>query len=559
MLRLRAGLGKHPLICAAVARRSHDHVPSAASRGVPTRRRATTHPTRPKHNNEGLRASTREMSQMSGVSSPDPRVVETPFGRARHWIGHRDQVTGLRMTEHFCEVPLRYALDGDGKATSSPTDTTTVVVFAREISSTKLSPKTVETLPYLVYLQGGPGFESPRPLETAGWFDKACESFRVLLLDQRGTGRSTPISSRSLAALGDPEAQAAYLAHFRADSIVRDAEVMRHCLQIDRWSIVGQSFGGFCACSYLSLHPEGLREAFIMGGLPPTTRGSTADDVYARLIKRVQLQNEKYYARFPQDKAKVADVMRYLLAKPEGVETPAGNTLTAPLLQTVGIRFGSAQGLELVHWLFEDPWEEAGGGEGEEGEGGEKGGEGGRTLSYNFLKAFDGFLSFDTNVLYAVLHESIYVCGPGEASGWSAHRTREAHQSRACASFDAARALDEGKPVYFTGEMIFPFMFDAIKSLRPLKACADIIAAKKDWGVLYDDDAMRANAWGVPVAAAVYVEDMYVDFDLSRETAEKLGARMFMTNEYVHSGIRENGPRILEKLYNMTRGVECLR
>merc|ERR1719158_2535595 len=203
----------------------------------------------------------REMSQMSGVSSPDPRVVETPFGRARHWIGHRDQVTGLRMTEHFCEVPLRYALDGDGKATSSTTDTTTVVVFAREISSTKLSPKTVETLPYLVYLQGGPGFESPRPLETAGWFDKACESFRVLLLDQRGTGLSTPLTTASLSALDSAHEQARVLSLHRADNIVRDAEVIRQCLSQKQWSIIGQSFGGFCSVTYLSMYPSSLRES----------------------------------------------------------------------------------------------------------------------------------------------------------------------------------------------------------------------------------------------------------------------------------------------------------
>jgi len=41
-----------------------------------------------------------------------------------------------------------------------------------------------EGLPYLLYLQGGPGFESPRPNDASGWIGKACEGYRVVLLDQ---------------------------------------------------------------------------------------------------------------------------------------------------------------------------------------------------------------------------------------------------------------------------------------------------------------------------------------------------------------------------------------
>jgi hypothetical protein len=46
----------------------------------------------------------------------------------------------------------------------------------------------------------------------------------VLLLDQRGTGRSTPVNRQTLWRLGDPRAQAEYLGHHRADAIVRDNE-----------------------------------------------------------------------------------------------------------------------------------------------------------------------------------------------------------------------------------------------------------------------------------------------------------------------------------------------
>src|ERR1019366_7398373 len=49
-----------------------------------------------------------------------------------------------------------------------------------------------------------------------------------------------------------------YLAHFRADSIVADAEWIRRELGVERWSVLGQSFGGFCAMRYLSAAPVGL-------------------------------------------------------------------------------------------------------------------------------------------------------------------------------------------------------------------------------------------------------------------------------------------------------------
>lgn len=44
--------------------------------------------------------------------------------------------------------------------------------------------KEEQPLPYLLYLQGGPGFEAPRPTEPSGWIRKACEEFRVILMDQ---------------------------------------------------------------------------------------------------------------------------------------------------------------------------------------------------------------------------------------------------------------------------------------------------------------------------------------------------------------------------------------
>lgn len=82
------------------------------------------------------------------------------------------------------------------------------------------------------------------------------------LQDQRGTGRSSGITPANLSSRGEPAEQAAYLRCFRADSIVRDAEAIR-CMLVPpschggRWSVLGQSFGGFCCATYLSFAPQG--------------------------------------------------------------------------------------------------------------------------------------------------------------------------------------------------------------------------------------------------------------------------------------------------------------
>jgi pimeloyl-ACP methyl ester carboxylesterase len=146
------------------------------------------------------------------------------------------QLPGLVLKGHEFRVPLDHSIRGRGH----------ISIFAREVEPTKEK----DELPWLVFFQGGPGFGAPRPAENSGWLKRALQEFRVLLLDQRGTGRSMPVTAQSLARLGDGAAQVEYLRHFRANAIVQDAEMIRRELLGDggKWSVLGQSYG-VCASS----------------------------------------------------------------------------------------------------------------------------------------------------------------------------------------------------------------------------------------------------------------------------------------------------------------------
>ena len=424
---------------------------------------------------------------------------------------------GTVLTDHTFTVPLDHRRP-DGEQ---------IEVFAREVAP---AGRRGPALPWLVFLQGGPGFGSPRPYGRESWLNRALDEYRVLLLDQRGTGRSTPASRHTLARLGSPWAQADYLSHFRADSIVRDAELIRGRLTGDEpWSVLGQSFGGFCTTTYLSLAPEGIREAFLTGGLPGLD--ATADDVYRVTYPIVAERNRRHYERFPMDADRARAVARHLAS--HEVIMPGGARLTVPAFQSLGRMLGAAGGSDTLHYLLEDAFASTE--------------PSGAVISDAFLARAAAELSFAEAPLYALVHEACYA--QGAATRWAADRIMAEF-----GEFDPAAAVDGDITLLFTGEMIYPWMFETDPVLRPLRDAAEELAARDSWPRLYDPARLAAN--DVPAAAAVYFDDMYVPRELSLPTAAAIrGLRPWVTNEYEHDGLRLSNGGVLDRLIALARGT----
>ncbi len=414
---------------------------------------------------------------------------------------------GVVIANHYFEVPLDYARP-DGEQ---------LTVFARELVAVEHASRT--DLPWLLYLQGGPGRPSPRPASRkTGWLDRALRDYRVLLLDQRGTGRSAPANRLTLAARGDAKAQARYLTNFRADSVVADAELIRPRLTGGKpWSVLGQSFGGFCTVTYLSRAPEGMAEAFITGGLPGLD--TTADDVYRATYQKVLAKNEQHYAMYPGDVGQAKAIAAHLTG--HDVRLPSGAPLTVRVFQALGIGLGMSTGSQQLHFLLEDAFD-------------------GDEIGDDFLYRVQSALTFANGPLFGALHEACY--GQGPVTNWAAHRIR--------AEFPQ---FDGDDPVLFTGEMIYPWMFETDPVLRPLADAAEILAGYEDWPPLYDAARLAANE--VPAAAVIYYNDMYVPQEFSVRTAAAIkGLRSWVTSEYEHNGLSASSDAVLGRLIGMVRG-----
>lgn len=412
---------------------------------------------------------------------------------------------GLALRDYWFDVPLNHS-EPDGEQ---------IRVYAREVTAVD---KTGSDQPWLLFLQGGPGGKSPRPAARSGWLGRAVREFRVLLLDQRGTGRSTPVTIASIRPRGDAAAHADYLAHFRADSIVADAELIRRRLVGDdgRWSVLGQSFGGFCTVHYLCAAPEGLKAAYITGGLPPLD--ATVEEVYRAKYEATRRKNDAYHAAFPEDRNRLHAVADHL--RTHDVRLPDGSRVSVRRFQTVGLALGSRLRVPAVHYLLEEAMVDGAG------------------LSDAFLRGAYEALSFAGAPLCAVLHEAEYA--QGAATRWAAERLRPA-------DFDPGAA-----PLLMTGEMIYPWMFDDDPSLQPFRAAAELLAHREDWPVLYDRAALGRNE--VPVAAALYTDDMYVDASQSADTADAVSnLRVWQTNAYEHDGLWETD-EVFDRLIRMARG-----
>ena len=399
---------------------------------------------------------------------------------------------GLVLVEHEFQIPLDH---------NNP-DGARITVFAREVADPEGRDR-----PFLVFLAGGPGFESPRPTRNPSapaFLDRALQDYRVLFLDQRGTGRSTPVGT--LPGM-TPAEQADYLTHFRADSIVADLEWIRRELNVDKWAVLGQSFGGFCSLHYLSVAPQSLSAAFFTGGLPPI--GMHPDEIYTATYRRMLERNRRYYQRYPQDR----DRMRALCERLDNEEIilSSGDRLTARRLRMAGNLLGSTDGMEQLHYLLELPADSPGFG----------------------ADVVGKIMSFSRNPIYWILHESSY--SDGFATNWSAHRVLP------------QEFRDD--PTLFTGEHVYPWMGEDFGSLAPLSEAAELLA-KHEWPTLYDAEVLRHNE--VPAAASVYYDDLYVESTFSMRTAATVrGLRPWITNEYEHGGLRIGGGKVLGRLFDL--------
>lgn len=415
--------------------------------------------------------------------------------------------------DHWLEVPLDHTDRSAG----------TVTVYARELRSVRNAD---EDRPYLLYLQGGPGMRAPLPgADAPAWVNWALDRYHVIMLDQRGTGRSTAVDRWRLpqVAGGTAREQADYLSHFRADAIVADAEALRRMLLGDvPWTVLGQSFGGFCTWTYLSFHPEGLAAALVTGGIPPTGTGGP-DAVYERTHRAVARRVRELDSAHPRARAVLADVAEHVETHEEYL--PTGERLTAARLQEVGATLGTTGGVDRLAHLADDAWSLPG-----------------RKLSDVFLAGVASLVSYAAQPLYALLHESIYA-DPGTTTGWSAARIRErlGIGEQGIVGSDGVRRLP------LTGEMVYPHTVARDPSLAPLAEVAEALAWRVWDRPLYDRSVLAHNT--VPVAARIYAEDMFVDPDLSQHTAERTGGvRVALDHGWQHDALRRGPTHLLDQL-----------
>eukprot|EP00918_Siedleckia_nematoides_P019783 GHVU01042121.1.p1 GENE.GHVU01042121.1~~GHVU01042121.1.p1 ORF type:complete len:280 (-),score=70.15 GHVU01042121.1:97-843(-) len=170
-------------------------------------------------------------------------------------------------------------------------------------------------------------------------------------------------------------------------------------------------------------------------------------------------------------------------------------------------------------------------------------------LSLNFLRTLESLQCFEVAPLYVLLHEAIYCDGGETASRWSAHRVMQRFPE-----YDWSRQLEAHKHINFTGEAVFPWMMEDYHHLSPLARLAEAVATKTDWETLYDVPALRRCS-SVPVVAVVYYDDIHVERSFSEHTAHMIpSCKLWITNEYQHSGLRDDGYAIMSKLLCMLRG-----
>ena len=152
--------------------------------------------------------------------------------------------------------------------------------------------------PYLVILHGGPGFSAHMFYPWGASLEK---TVNVVYLDQRGSGESARLSVANVLAPTPAEVKG-----YTVASLVADIEGVRQSLKVDKWYVLGHSWGGMLGLEYVTAHPDHVLGYIHMDGLVsvPQMQDAVLDSAA-----------KKFAAAKPKDDADLAQV-RQLRALP---------------------------------------------------------------------------------------------------------------------------------------------------------------------------------------------------------------------------------------------------
>ncbi|WP_189223627.1 prolyl aminopeptidase [Saccharothrix coeruleofusca] len=152
-----------------------------------------------------------------------------------------------------------------------------------------------------VVLHGGPGTGcSPG---AARFFDPS--AYRVVLMDQRGSGRSTPHASE----------YGADLSVNTTAHLVADIERLREHLGVEKWLVHGGSWGSTLALHYAQLFPHRVGEIVLIA--VTTTRREEIDWLYHGMRRLFPVEWERFRAGAPEDAADLVVAYDRLLNDPD--------------------------------------------------------------------------------------------------------------------------------------------------------------------------------------------------------------------------------------------------
>ena len=192
-----------------------------------------------------------------GTAFSSGGASSSPTKKKKNRSGGRRRFEGIRARYPYVLFAGGGSAEGqeDGIGGGS-LDDTALYPQPELVSSGKLEVSEIHTISYeeygnpdgkpVLFVHGGPGGGTAP--ENARYFDP--EVYRIILVDQRGCGKSTPFASLEENTTWD---------------LVEDFEKIRVHLGVDTWMIFGGSWGSTLGLSYAITHPARVTELVLRG------------------------------------------------------------------------------------------------------------------------------------------------------------------------------------------------------------------------------------------------------------------------------------------------------